>query len=37
MLQIDPITIENLKNGAHFEYHSSTIERAKANSVINTK
>ncbi len=37
MIKIDNLKLENLRNGAHFEFHSSTIQRAKANSTVNTQ
>ena len=37
MIKIDNLKLENLRNGAHFEFHSSTIQRAKSNSTVNTQ
>ena len=36
-VQIDTIQTDRFRNGAHFEFHSSTIERAKANSTVSTR
>ena len=37
MREIDGIKLEALDNGAHFEYHTSTVKRAKADSAVSTR
>ena len=37
MTQIDGLRLEVLPNGAHFSYHKTTVERAKADATIPTK
>ena len=37
MTQIDGLRLEVLPNGAHFSFHSTTVERAKADATIPTK
>ena len=37
MREIEGMKLEALDNGAHFEYHTSTVKRAKADSTVSTK
>ncbi len=37
MVQVEGLNLEGLSNGAHFSYHKTTVERAKADATIPTK